>query len=122
MRKEEVDWVAHNIIASNLCVEGSKWYLFGSVTKVGVFPADIDILVIYKDTEMIEAIRRNISHVELQRPLDLIFMNDDEVTELGFIDSEKCIQIFPKNELRCSGDKQFKSQLSNQVEQEILEV
>lgn len=102
MSTDYITWIQNNILDADICPENTRWYLFGSVLLGNSASADIDLLVIYENALEISSIRKNIGNLELQRPLDLIFMKSEEERELRFIKSERCVQIFPKNMLKGS--------------------
>jgi predicted nucleotidyltransferase len=78
-------------------ITGVELYLFGSSTQNKTIPSDVDVLVVYPDGDLrrghalAEAIREH-SVTELY---DVLALSKSEERELGFIDSERAIRIWP---------------------------
>jgi predicted nucleotidyltransferase len=78
-------------------IPSTKWYLFGSALNEDKLAKDFDILIIYENAEEVVFIRTKIHSIELERPLDITYMNAEEAKETNFVESEGCIEIFPNN-------------------------
>jgi predicted nucleotidyltransferase len=78
-------------------MDGVELYLFGSSIRNKAFPSDIDVLVIYPDGDL----RRGHNLAQAIRDLpvtefyDVLALSKSEERELGFIDSEQAIRIWP---------------------------
>lgn len=91
----DVAWLREKAAACGALLESTKWYVFGSVLKVYPSCSDIDVLIIYKTTGDVARIRASVVKLELERPIHLLFMTEQEEREVNFISSESCIEIFP---------------------------
>jgi len=69
-----------------------KVYVFGSASRPGAVPSDIDILVIYDNPEQAKMIRAMLDGFSYL-PIHLLFLTDEEEIETNFIMAQKCIQI-----------------------------
>lgn len=66
-------------------VEGSRWYLFGSVLKEERPISDVDLLVICATSEDCSAVRFELSDACSQYPIHLLLMTSEEEREVSFI-------------------------------------
>ncbi len=95
MSLKDVRWLLENIPTTNAFLPSTTWYIFGSSLNENKIAKDFDILVIYEDKEDIKVVRNRIHRIELERPLDIIYMTGDEAKETNFVNSKKCVEIFP---------------------------
>jgi predicted nucleotidyltransferase len=65
---------------------GLKLYLFGSSMRGATDPADIDLLVVYRDPGEARQFRRSAEKLELVRPLHLVAMTTTEEAHYSFIE------------------------------------
>lgn len=98
-----------NRITNYLCAEaervtpgglGATWFLFGSVTSSSSGAKDVDLLVVCDSHETAQWVRAELALACMSIPLHLVLLTKSEEIELGFVDSEECIQIFPKKQQR----------------------
>ena len=75
------------------------WYLFGSALHIFEQAGDIDILVLADSHEAVALIRHELRDACMRLPLHLILVTRNEETELGFLISEGCLQIYPSNSI-----------------------
>lgn len=99
MIKNDLDWLFFLIVGSNHCLNGTRWFLFGSVLRRSPKAEDIDILIVYESPQQVSEIRRSLRLPCLQRPLHLTFLGIEEEAELDFIAAEQCVEFFPINRL-----------------------
>jgi predicted nucleotidyltransferase len=97
MKNSDIEWIITNIVHSHLCQNDEDWYLFGSITKGCSTPSDIDLLIIYSNSESPLRIREEMADLFLVRPLHLIFMTTEEELETNFVAAQGCIQLYPNN-------------------------
>lgn len=95
MNTSDTKWLLDKLLNEEICPKGTKWYLFGSCLNGDPKAKDIDILVVYSSPKSVKEIRKRIQPLELQRPMDIIYMSEDEERELSFIQSEFCVEIYP---------------------------
>lgn len=74
----------------------ATWYLYGSVLDSGIYPADIDVLIVYTSAEDALVIRRELRDLCHSLPLHLLLVTRDEEAELNFIATQGCMQVFPE--------------------------
>jgi predicted nucleotidyltransferase len=99
VRDDDLQWLCEALASTESYLPGTAWYLFGSVLRRNGHNRDIDVLVLYEKWEDVVLIRKRIEEREMERPLDLLFLTFEEEAELGFIQSEACIEIFPSSHL-----------------------
>ena len=94
-----------NEIIDCLCGEANRiargganttWYLFGSVTRSFSRTKDVDLLVVCDSHETAMLVRAELEDTCLRIPLHLLLLTRSEESELGFVESEECVQIYPK--------------------------
>jgi predicted nucleotidyltransferase len=73
----------------------SAWYIFGSAARTPKIAADIDILVLCKTAQTIDIIRHELRDLCMKLPLHLFLLTSEEEAELNFIETERCIKIYP---------------------------
>ena len=95
MSNDDFRWLIEAVKTPGSCPPDTVWYLFGSILCCSSSSSDIDILILYEKREDIALIRNHLDPLEMECPLDLLFMTPEEEAELGFIWSEGCIEIFP---------------------------
>jgi hypothetical protein len=78
---------------------GTKWYLFGSVLRSVESANDTDVLVIYEKEQHAEELRGGMAGVRVLPPLHLLLMRADEEEELKFRMAQKCVEIYPDDDL-----------------------
>lgn len=76
-------------------VDGSVWYLFGSVEDDASDAADIDLLILCSSAEQADLLRTVIDVDALGRPLDLSLMTFTEERETSAVARQGARQIFP---------------------------
>lgn len=91
----DIKWVLDTIISRGICPAGTRWFLFGSVSRLDSSAADIDLLIVYRGIDVPGTIRKSISNIALERPLHLTFMTPDEVEQTNFIEQQEAKEIFP---------------------------
>lgn len=105
MNSNEIKQILSEIVSSWFCVDDTDWYLFGSALHKSKVPSDIDLLIIYRDEADAYRIRNGIFTLKAKYPLHLLFMTPTEEEEIDFINSESCVQFFPKTLLITSSDE-----------------
>ena len=73
----------------------ARWYLFGSVTRSFSRAKDVDLLVVCDSHETSTLVRAELRGVCLRIPLHLLLLTRSEEIELGFVEAEECVQIYP---------------------------
>jgi hypothetical protein len=74
---------------------GCAWYIFGSVRRSSELPADIDLLILCADEGKIEIVRNELRDACSRLPLHLFLVTRGEEEELGFINGQDCLLIYP---------------------------
>ena len=74
---------------------GARWYLFGSATRSIAGAKDLDLLVVCEDGEASLVVRCELRDLCLRLPLHLLLLTRAEEAELGFVESQGCVAIFP---------------------------
>ena len=92
----KVQFVLDAFSRSNSKLKNLEIFLFGSVRQGRHPQSDIDLLVIYESAKDLEKIRKIIRCLDLQSPVDVLYMNSCEEEELNFVESEDCLRIFPQ--------------------------
>lgn len=77
-------------------VGGTSWYLFGSAMQSVELANDVDILVLCSTDVDADKVRRLIDVDLMNIPLDVSIFTFDEESEVGFIQNQGCIQIYPE--------------------------
>lgn len=77
-------------------VPDAVWYLFGSMLTRDATAADIDVLILYSADNDANTIRRNLARLCLSLPLHLFLVSQQEERELNFIETQRCLQIYPE--------------------------
>ena len=72
----------------------SKWYIFGSATQGVTRAADIDILVICRNDEEADRLRKTCNSFYFRKPLDFSILTEQEESEVQFVERQNCIRIF----------------------------
>lgn len=93
---DDLDWLIEAIRTSETCLAGTVWYIFGSLLRNKKANADIDLLVLYDREEQVDQIRASLKARLLERPVDVLFMSFIEESELDFVRSEGCVEVFPR--------------------------
>jgi hypothetical protein len=75
--------------------EGTQWYLFGSVDRDQPNAGDIDLLILCKDDEQADALRRAIDPDACDLPLHLALMTFEEAAQIDAIGVQQSRAIFP---------------------------
>jgi predicted nucleotidyltransferase len=70
-----------------------KWYFFGSYLKCNPGLSDIDLLIVYKSEEKLPNLKTDLEQLELQYPLDITFLNENEEKELDFINTVNAVRF-----------------------------
>jgi len=77
-------------------VPGLAWYLFGSaLVGSSDTAADIDVLVLYSHERDSIRIRGYLTELCLTLPVHLLLVSRDEDTELSFVATQPCRQLYP---------------------------
>ena len=76
-------------------VSDAKWYLFGSALRNFERALDIDILIVCSSAQEVDSVRHELSTICNRYPLHLFLVTSAEESELGFVASERCVQIHP---------------------------
>lgn len=72
----------------------ADWYLFGSASAEVSKASDIDLVVICQSHAMADAIRRAVDRDQLERPIHLSILTEEEEQEIHFVERQACIRIF----------------------------
>jgi len=75
--------------------EGTQWHLFGSVARDEPDAADIDLMILCKNDEQADALRKAIDPDALLLPLHLALMTFDEAAEVNAVRVQRSHAIFP---------------------------
>jgi predicted nucleotidyltransferase len=75
--------------------EGTQWHLFGSVAQDEPEAADIDLMILCKNDEQADALRKAIDPDALLLPLHLALMTFDEAAEVNAVRVQRSHAIFP---------------------------
>ncbi len=85
--------IKHEIETISRKYSDHKFYLFGSfLTNKKTF-GDIDILILYENTEFIKFIRRDFQNVKSYEIFHLMFLSFDEELEMNFIEKVNAEEI-----------------------------
>lgn len=84
------------ILRVSRLVQDVEWYIFGSLLRAPQHAVDIDILIVYRSDDTAEIIRSELREVALRFPIHLLFLSKCEEAELQFIDSQRCVPIYPE--------------------------
>jgi predicted nucleotidyltransferase len=76
-------------------VDGTEWYLFGSIGRDEGRPADIDLLILCRSDQQADRLRAAIDEDVLGLPLDLSLMTFAEEREVGAVALQSAIRIVP---------------------------
>ncbi len=97
--KKIVDCILFN--AKHISRSGSTatWYLFGSIIGSTYAAKDVDLLVVCENHDTATIVREIMRRPCLCIPLHIVLLTTEEETELGFIESEDCVEIYPDSEL-----------------------
>jgi hypothetical protein len=74
--------------------EGTQWHLFGSVERNEPRAADIDLLILCKDDDQADDLRRSIDSDGLELPLHLALMTFDEAAAIKATTVQQTSLIF----------------------------
>jgi predicted nucleotidyltransferase len=80
--------------------EGLRLYLFGSATKSGATPDDVDLLLVYADGLLedahafAEAIRSSLA----APPYDVLVASETEAAQLNLVAKQEAVLIWPAGE------------------------
>jgi len=75
--------------------EGTQWHLFGSVDRDEPNAVDIDLMILCKDDDQADALRRAIDPDAFILPLHLALMTFDEAAEVDAVCTQRSRTIFP---------------------------
>lgn len=75
---------------------GSEWYLFGSADREEPGAADIDLLILCRDSDQADRLRTAFDIDMLGLPLDLSLMTYDEAKEARAVERQRARKIYPK--------------------------
>ncbi|NQY78822.1 MAG: nucleotidyltransferase domain-containing protein [Candidatus Caenarcaniphilales bacterium] len=92
---ENLCWVKSKLLDLKINYPSTTWYVFGSILNPTQPCSDIDLLIIYDRENSLCQIKQSLKDIEMERPLDLIFMTVEEEQELNFIKSEGCVKLIP---------------------------
>lgn len=76
-------------------VEGTHWHLFGSVARNDPNAADIDLMILCKNDEQADSLRRAIDPDALALPIHLGLLTFDEAAEIEAVRVQRSLTIFP---------------------------
>ena len=76
-------------------IDDIEVFVFGSVQRREPPHSDVDLLVTYRTTTELKKVQSVLKELDTELPLDVIYMHPEEEQELGFIDGQQCIRIFP---------------------------
>ena len=96
--KQLIDCVRFKAKHISRCGSIATWYLFGSVARSWSAAKDIDLLVVCDSHNTANMIRETLRGPCLFIPLHILLLTSNEEIELGFVNSEDCVQIFPNSE------------------------
>lgn len=99
----EIIWIRKNIATPERCPPGITLFLFGSLLHCPALARDFDILVLYETECQLAEFKNSVSLCCLDRPVDLFFMTRAEERELGFVQGQECVQIYPEDHLYVVG-------------------
>lgn len=75
--------------------DGTVWHLFGSVERDEPTAEDIDLMILCKNDEQADELRRNIDPDALMLPLHLALMTYEEASEIDAVGLQNSHSIFP---------------------------
>jgi predicted nucleotidyltransferase len=76
-------------------IEGTRWFLFGSINRGGGDVSDIDLMVLCKSDYQADVLRRAVDLDLLGVPIHLALLTFAEEVEADAINVQKCEAIFP---------------------------
>ena len=76
-------------------VDGTQWYLFGSVDRNEPDAADIDLMVLCKSNDQADTLRQSIDSDALVLPLHLALLTFEEAAEIDAVSIQCGHSIFP---------------------------
>lgn len=92
---EEVIRIAEMLSKLNFDCGTVELFVFGSVVNGDPPYSDIDVLVVYDAEEALEHVRGIIRKMDIEYPLDVIYMSRTEENETKFVERQRCTRIFP---------------------------
>jgi len=81
-------------VALGQIADGTQWHLFGSVDRNEASASDIDLMILCKDDEQADALRRSIDPDAFLLPLDLALLTYDEAAEVDAVRVQRSNVIF----------------------------
>jgi hypothetical protein len=77
--------------------EGLWLYLFGSATKAGISPNDVDLLLVYADglLEDAHALAEAIRSTPAAPPYDVLVASETEAAQLNLVAKQEAVRIWP---------------------------
>jgi predicted nucleotidyltransferase len=76
-------------------IPATTWYLFGSFAVRPGTANDIDVMVLCGTERDAAQVRTEMKLVCLELPIHLFLVTHAEEAELGFIESQRCQQLWP---------------------------
>lgn len=80
-------------LQTNAAAGNSEWFLFGSAKDCICHAKDIDLLVVCKNPEIADSIRRLVDLDRLSRPIHLSILTVAEERETSFVERQFCMRI-----------------------------
>ena len=77
----------------NAQLGASSWYLFGSALRDERDANDIDLVIICPSHEIADSLRQAVDVDCLPLPIHLSIFTEAEQAEIGFIETQGCVQI-----------------------------
>lgn len=87
---------------SNASHQGLCLYVFGSATRAGAAPRDVDLLLVYADDRLEQAHRLagEIRATLAVPPFDVLVASETETANLDLIARQQAVQIWPLDRRR----------------------
>lgn len=96
MNRQQVVASLHELAVSlGSKVEGSEWYLFGSIDRDEISAADIDLMILCKTDSQADALRQAIDVNVFMLPIHLALLTFDEEIQIGAVRMQRGSAIFP---------------------------
>ena len=92
---EEIVYIVNRLSRYECLFRFVDVFVFGSILKRKTPHSDIDILVLYHTEQDLKQVRTLFKELNLDLPLDVIFLCLEEEAELDFINSQRCVKIYP---------------------------
>ena len=92
---DDISYVVSRLLRTGSDIDNVEVFVYGSTRCREAPHSDIDLLVVYQTGRTVDGIRLTLEDVDLERPLDVMYISSCEERELDFIRRQECVKIFP---------------------------